>query len=168
MAVRQVQLHSLAEPRTVNSTSISPPAFLVHRKSSLHKSIWRVRVLAASVETTFTNADLTNLFQIAMPGSAVRVTGRANGTIKASGNLLDEDAELFARRVVGYSELSPSSVSASKTFSSTRRRLWLSVLRPARWYLNKQDLPAQAPTSCSTARSQPRAAAGRISTSMAI
>ena len=56
--------------------------------------------LASSVETTFTNADLTNLFQIAMPGSAVRITGRANGTIKAKGNLLDEDRELFTRRIV--------------------------------------------------------------------
>jgi translocation and assembly module TamB len=47
--------------------------------------------LAANIETTFTNADLTNLFQMAMPGSAVRVSGRVNGSIKASGNLLDED-----------------------------------------------------------------------------
>jgi translocation and assembly module TamB len=47
--------------------------------------------LASTIETTFTNADLTNLFQIAMPRSAVRVSGRVNGTVKASGNLLDED-----------------------------------------------------------------------------
>lgn len=47
--------------------------------------------LAASMETTLTNADLTNLFQIALPGSTVRITGRANGTIRAEGNLLDED-----------------------------------------------------------------------------
>lgn len=47
--------------------------------------------LPASIETTFTNADLTNLFQIALPGSTVRVSGRANGTVKASGNLLDDD-----------------------------------------------------------------------------
>jgi translocation and assembly module TamB len=65
--------------------------------------------LASTVETTFTNADLTNLFQIAMPGSAVRVTGRANGTIKASGNLLDEEASFSLAGLSGtasFTELS--------------------------------------------------------------
>ncbi|HSL52994.1 MAG TPA: translocation/assembly module TamB domain-containing protein, partial [Pyrinomonadaceae bacterium] len=65
--------------------------------------------LASSVETTFTNADLTNLFQILMPGSGVHVTGRANGTIKASGNLLDDDANLSLAGLTGtasFSELS--------------------------------------------------------------
>ncbi|HSE15927.1 MAG TPA: translocation/assembly module TamB domain-containing protein [Pyrinomonadaceae bacterium] len=65
--------------------------------------------LASSIETTFTNADLTNLFQIAMPGAAVRVTGRANGTIRASGNLLDEDAIFSLAGLSGtanFSELS--------------------------------------------------------------
>ena len=65
--------------------------------------------LASSVETTFTNADLTNLFQILMPGTGVRVTGRANGTIKASGNLLDEDAQFSLAGLTGtasFSELS--------------------------------------------------------------
>jgi len=47
--------------------------------------------LESSLETTLTNADLTNLFQIALPRNTVRITGRANGTIKASGNLVDED-----------------------------------------------------------------------------
>ncbi len=65
--------------------------------------------LASSVETTFTNADLANLFQILMPGTGVRVTGRANGTIKASGNLLDEDAQFSLAGLTGtasFSELS--------------------------------------------------------------
>jgi translocation and assembly module TamB len=65
--------------------------------------------LASTVETTFTNADLTNLFQILMPGSGVRMTGRANGTIKASGNLLDEDANFSLAGLTGeanFSELS--------------------------------------------------------------
>jgi translocation and assembly module TamB len=65
--------------------------------------------LASSIETTFTNADLTNLFQIAMPGAAVRITGRANGTIKASGNLLDDDAMFSLAGLSGeanFSELS--------------------------------------------------------------
>jgi len=65
--------------------------------------------LAASVETTFTNADLTNLFQIALPGNAVRVSGRANGTIKTSGNLLDDDENLSLAGLSGtanFTELS--------------------------------------------------------------
>jgi translocation and assembly module TamB len=49
--------------------------------------------LTASVETTLTNADLSNLFSMLVPNSGVKLSGRANGTIKASGDLLDEDGE---------------------------------------------------------------------------
>ncbi|HEX5873983.1 MAG TPA: translocation/assembly module TamB domain-containing protein [Pyrinomonadaceae bacterium] len=52
--------------------------------------------LESSVSTTFTNADLTNLFQLALPGSGVRITGRANGTIQAKGNLYDEEEGIFS------------------------------------------------------------------------
>ena len=65
--------------------------------------------LPATIETTFTNADLTNLFQIAMPGSGVRVSGRANGTIRAEGNLVDEDQNFSLAGLSGtanFSELS--------------------------------------------------------------
>jgi translocation and assembly module TamB len=65
--------------------------------------------LESSLETTLTNADLTNLFQIALPRSTVRVTGRANGTIKASGNLLDEDQNFSLAGLSGtayFTELS--------------------------------------------------------------
>ncbi|HEX7334658.1 MAG TPA: translocation/assembly module TamB domain-containing protein [Pyrinomonadaceae bacterium] len=65
--------------------------------------------LPATIETTLTNADLTNLFQIAMPRSAVRVSGRANGTIRASGNLIDEDANFSLSGLSGeanFTELS--------------------------------------------------------------
>ena len=65
--------------------------------------------LASSVQTTFTNADLTNLFQIAVPGSAVRISGRANGKIEASGNLVDEDGNFSLAGLSGnanFSELS--------------------------------------------------------------
>ena len=65
--------------------------------------------LAARVETTFTNADLTNLFQIAMPGSGVRLSGTANGTIRAEGNLLDDDENFSLAGLSGtanFSELS--------------------------------------------------------------
>ncbi|HEY6215775.1 MAG TPA: translocation/assembly module TamB domain-containing protein [Pyrinomonadaceae bacterium] len=47
--------------------------------------------LPASIRTTLTNADLANLFQIAMPGAGVTIAGRANGTIEAAGNLIDDD-----------------------------------------------------------------------------
>jgi translocation and assembly module TamB len=47
--------------------------------------------LPATVETSLNNADLTNLLRIVLPESAVQLTGRATGTLKVSGNLLDED-----------------------------------------------------------------------------
>jgi translocation and assembly module TamB len=65
--------------------------------------------LEASIQTTFTNADLTNLFQIALPGSAVRISGRANGTIQARGNLLDDDDNFSLAGLTGtanFTELS--------------------------------------------------------------
>jgi translocation and assembly module TamB len=67
------------------------------------------RRLDSQIETTLTNADLTNLFQIALPGSAVRISGRANGRIEASGALLDEDREFSLAGLSGsanFSELS--------------------------------------------------------------
>ena len=65
--------------------------------------------LATNLETTLTNADLTNLFQIALPRSAVKISGRANGSIRASGNLLDEDENFSLAGLSGtanFSELS--------------------------------------------------------------
>ena len=68
--------------------------------------------LDSRVETTFTNADLTNLFQIALPGSAVRISGRANGKIEASGALLDE-----------YGEFSLAGLSGSANFTELSFRV---------------------------------------------
>ena len=65
--------------------------------------------LPATVETTLTNADLTNLFAIILPNTGVRVSGRANGTIKASGNLVDDDRNFSLAGLTGeanFSELS--------------------------------------------------------------
>ena len=65
--------------------------------------------LPAEIETTLTNADLSSLFALAMPKSAVTVSGRANGSIKASGNLLDEDDNFSLNGLSGtadFSELS--------------------------------------------------------------
>ena len=65
--------------------------------------------LPASIRTTLTNADLTNLFQIAIPGAGVRISGRANGTIEAAGNLIDDDDNFSFAGLSGkadFSELS--------------------------------------------------------------
>jgi translocation and assembly module TamB len=65
--------------------------------------------LPASIRTTLTNADLTNLFQIAIPGAGVRISGRANGTIEAAGNLIDDDDNFSFAGLAGkadFSELS--------------------------------------------------------------
>ena len=116
--------------------------------------------LASSLETTFTNADLTNLFQIVMPGSAVRLSGRVNGTIKAEGNLLDEDQN-FHWPDCQHSKLHRARVSALKTFNSALRRLWLFVSLQTRSRSTAPGSQDQAQTSCSTARWQRLPEAGR-------
>jgi translocation and assembly module TamB len=57
--------------------------------------------LAANIETTFNNADLTTILGIAIPQSAVRLTGRATGSLKASGHLLNEDGEFSTEGLQG-------------------------------------------------------------------
>jgi len=47
--------------------------------------------LAANIETTLNNADLTGLLKMLLPQANVELSGLATGTLKASGNLLDED-----------------------------------------------------------------------------
>ncbi|HYG11668.1 MAG TPA: translocation/assembly module TamB domain-containing protein, partial [Pyrinomonadaceae bacterium] len=49
--------------------------------------------LTTTVDTTLTNQDLTQLFATLLPNSNVRVTGRATGTLRASGELFGENAE---------------------------------------------------------------------------
>jgi len=65
--------------------------------------------LPASIRTTLANADLTNLFQIAMPGAGVTLSGRASGTIEAAGNLIDDDENFSLAGLSGkadFTELS--------------------------------------------------------------
>jgi translocation and assembly module TamB len=65
--------------------------------------------LPAKIDTTLTNADLTGLFRLLVPDSRVTIAGRANGTITASGNLLDEDQYFSLAGLSGnatFSELS--------------------------------------------------------------
>ena len=88
---------------SLTSTLLGPPQVVAANINLASPS------LASRVETTFTNADLTNLFQLAMPGSAVRLSGRANGTIRAEGNLLDEDQNFSLAGLSGtanFTELS--------------------------------------------------------------
>jgi autotransporter translocation and assembly factor TamB len=47
--------------------------------------------LSFSAETTLAGTDLTPLFAALLPDANVRVTGRATGTLRASGNLLGEE-----------------------------------------------------------------------------
>ncbi len=47
--------------------------------------------LTSTVETTLNNADLSGLLAMILPPTEVRISGRATGSIKATGNLLDED-----------------------------------------------------------------------------
>ncbi|HZH91798.1 MAG TPA: translocation/assembly module TamB domain-containing protein [Pyrinomonadaceae bacterium] len=49
--------------------------------------------LTTTVETALTNQDLTQLFATLLPNSNVRVTGRATGTLRATGELFGENAE---------------------------------------------------------------------------
>jgi translocation and assembly module TamB len=65
--------------------------------------------LPATITTTLNNADLTNLLAIVLPNTGVRVSGRANGTITAKGNLVDEDRNFSLAGLTGeanFSELS--------------------------------------------------------------
>ncbi|MEP6705897.1 MAG: translocation/assembly module TamB domain-containing protein [Pyrinomonadaceae bacterium] len=49
--------------------------------------------LPATIETTLTGADLTPIFKILLPNANVTVTGRATGTLRASGDLITQNAD---------------------------------------------------------------------------
>ena len=61
-----------------------------------------------------------------MPGSAVRLSGRVNGTIKAEGNLLDEDQN-FTGWIVSTANFTELSFRVEDV-QPALRRLWLFVL----------------------------------------
>ncbi|MBA2502376.1 MAG: translocation/assembly module TamB domain-containing protein [Pyrinomonadaceae bacterium] len=52
----------------------------------------RDRNLPTTIETTLSGADLTPLFAALLPQANVQVTGRATGTLRATGNLFGENA----------------------------------------------------------------------------
>ena len=57
--------------------------------------------LPAVVESSVTGADLTQVLKILLPETNVAVTGRATGTLKLSGSLLDEDGYFTLRGLTG-------------------------------------------------------------------
>jgi translocation and assembly module TamB len=57
--------------------------------------------LSASLDTTLTNADLTGLLRLILPQTSVKISGLATGTLKANGNLLDEDGYFSAGGLQG-------------------------------------------------------------------
>ena len=61
--------------------------------------------LAANVETTLNNADLTTLLKMVLPQTTVKISGLATGALKASGNLLDEDGYFSAGGLEGTANL---------------------------------------------------------------
>jgi translocation and assembly module TamB len=65
--------------------------------------------LPATIDATLNGADLTKVLAIALPNTDVRMSGRASGTIKASGPLLDVDGYFSLEGLKGtadFSELS--------------------------------------------------------------
>ncbi len=62
--------------------------------------------LAANVETNLNNADLSNVLQMILPQAGVKLSGRATGTLRATGNLLDEDGYFSAGGLEGVANLS--------------------------------------------------------------
>ncbi|MCM3900619.1 MAG: translocation/assembly module TamB domain-containing protein [Pyrinomonadaceae bacterium] len=62
--------------------------------------------LPATIDTTFNNAELSNLFSIILPQSTVTITGRATGSLKATGPLVDEDGYFSAAGLQGTANLS--------------------------------------------------------------
>ncbi|MDQ3668226.1 MAG: translocation/assembly module TamB domain-containing protein [Acidobacteriota bacterium] len=62
--------------------------------------------LPATIETTFNNAELTNLFSIILPQSTVKITGRATGLLRATGPLVDEDGYFAISGLQGTANLS--------------------------------------------------------------
>ncbi|MEJ7708720.1 MAG: hypothetical protein WKF84_02420 [Pyrinomonadaceae bacterium] len=64
--------------------------------------------LPTTIETSLVNADLTPLFGALLPNTGVRITGRATGTLRATGNLFTENAE-------GEEVFSPTAGSARRS-----------------------------------------------------
>ncbi len=71
--------------------------------------------LASNLETTLNNADLTPLLKMLLPQANVKISGVATGTLKAGGNLLDDDGYFSAGGLQGTADFT------SSQFQSWRR-----------------------------------------------
>jgi autotransporter translocation and assembly factor TamB len=66
--------------------------------------------LPLTFETALTGADLTPLFAALLPNNDLRVTGRATGSLRASGNLMTEEGEFTTAGLSGRAEFSELTV----------------------------------------------------------
>jgi autotransporter translocation and assembly factor TamB len=66
--------------------------------------------LPATVETTLTGADLTPLFAALLNNPSVHVTGRAAGTLRASGNLMTDEGAFTTDAITGRAEFTELTV----------------------------------------------------------
>jgi autotransporter translocation and assembly factor TamB len=62
--------------------------------------------LTSTIETTLNNADLSNILAMILPPTQVKISGRATGTIKATGALLDEDGYPYTGGLEGTASFS--------------------------------------------------------------
>jgi hypothetical protein len=117
---RRSQRRSHQRTRRRHCRSARPYREPATQSHAFDGSVWRIAnrcragqpgesLATCNHQREFTNADLTKLFAIALPGAGVTVSGRANGTIKVSGNLVDEDDNFSLAGLSGtatFSELS--------------------------------------------------------------
>jgi autotransporter translocation and assembly factor TamB len=66
--------------------------------------------IPATVETTLTGADLTPLFTALLNNPNVHVTGRATGTLRASGSLLNDEGAFTSETIAGRAEFTELTV----------------------------------------------------------
>jgi len=78
--------------------------------------------LASTIETSFNSADLTTLLGIAVPQSTVKLTGRASGTIKANGTLLDEEGYFSTEGLQGTATFTELGFRAADVQLNARHR----------------------------------------------
>ena len=84
---------------STNALSQSQIANLVNARIDLANE-----KLPATIDATLEGADLTKLLAIALPNAGVKLSGRASATIKASGNLVDEDGDFSLQGLQGMAE----------------------------------------------------------------
>jgi translocation and assembly module TamB len=85
---------------TLTSGLLGPPQVISARVNLADEK------LPATIETTFDNAELANLINIILPQSAVKISGRATGSIKATGPLVDDDDQFSIAGLKGTANLS--------------------------------------------------------------